>query len=425
MWQKSKFEVDRIKAGESAKVGLLVEVKAPELAVTVTARNPQAIVFVVDRSGSMGDGRLDLVKDSIGELVGRLAPTDYMAIVSFDTELEIHVPMQPVGATSAQKIRRDLAGLEPRGGTNIEMGYLAGLTEASKAPGDMERLVVLLSDGQANDGVQDPAQLGQLAAFATEHLVKTSTIGIGKGFDERILSSIAGAGHGNHFAAVVLQEALAGLQDEIDGLLQRSLSDLTCMVEIVDKSKKVWVHPLGYIKSKKGHLGGLTVQLSDMAAGEERGFAFVVDVDSISDPGDIEFKVLVSGSEVSTGQKVEQVSYLKLNIASPVGFVQPARDEDVVAEILAYRLTDVKAMAAAAAYRGDFSEARRLIREAQGDTQHLIQNIKSLSPRLRARLLAEHAELGQLLDANQDVLSKRATESSFRSARSKQDPRNK
>jgi secreted protein with Ig-like and vWFA domain len=55
--------------------------------------------------------------------------------------------MQPVGITSAQKIRRDLATLEPRGGTNIELGYVAGLQEAAKAPEGIERLVILLSDG--------------------------------------------------------------------------------------------------------------------------------------------------------------------------------------------------------------------------------------------------------------------------------------
>jgi Ca-activated chloride channel family protein len=425
MWQKSKFEVDRIKAGQPAKIGLLVEVKAPEMAETVTKRNPQAVVFVVDRSGSMGNGRLDLVKDSIGELVGRLSPTDYLSIVSFDTEIETHVPMQPVGITSAQKIRRDLATLEPRGGTNIELGYVAGLQEAAKAPEGIERLVILLSDGEANSGIQDPAQLGQVAAFATEHLVKTSTIGIGEGFDERILSAIAGSGQGNHFAAVKLDEAVAGLQDEIDGLLQRTLTDLTCMVEVTDKSKQVWVHPLGYIKSKVGHLGGLTVSLSDMAAGEERGFAFVLDISAVADIGTLEFKTVVTATDVRTGLKVDQNSLITINIADPVGFVNPARDEDVVAEILAYRLTDIKALAADAAYRGDFEEARRLIREAQGETTQLLRHMKTLSPRLRKRLTDENNELGELLNVQHEVLSKRANESSYRSARSKQDPRKK
>ena len=425
MKQNTKIEVSRIKVGEPAKVGVVVEVTAPVISLSADSRKPQALVFVVDRSGSMGDGRLDLVKNSIGELVGRLAPTDYLSILSFDTDIEIHLPMQPVGSANAQKIRRDLATLDPRGGTNFELGYQAGLLEAAKAPESMERTVILLSDGHANGGLQDPIQLGQLAAFATEHLVKTSTIGIGNGFDEKILVSIANSGQGNHFAAVKLEEAIAGLQDELDGLLQRSLTDLTCMVELVTPDRKVWVHPLGYIKSQKGHLGGLTVNLSDMASGEVRGFAFVLDLTAIGQPGTLEIRTLVSATNLLDETKVEASQTVTLEVAPVAGFIQPARDEDVVAEILAYRLSDVKQLAAEAAMRGDFEQARRLIRQAQGDTKHLIDTMSSLSPRLRNRLVAEHSEMEGLLREADVSMSKRVNESSFRTHRSKMDPRNK
>lgn len=425
MKQNTKLEVSRIKAGQPSKVGVLVEVTAPTLQETGQARSPQAIIFVVDRSGSMGDGRLELVKNTIGELVGRLSPTDYLAVVSFDTELETHVPIQLVGTTNAQKLRRELANLEPRGGTNIELGFVAGLQEAAKAPDGIERRVILLSDGQANDGVIDPISLGQIAAFATEHLVKTSTIGIGEGYDERILASIANAGQGNHFAAVVLEEAIAGMQNEIDSLLQRSLAELSCTVEIVDQHKGVWVHPLGYVKSKKGFPGGLTVDLNDMASGEVRGFAFVLDIDAIQDLETLKVQTTVRGTAIESGDQVASTQSVTLEISEPIGFVVPVRDEDVVAEILAYRLTDVKALAAQAAMKGDFEEAKRLIRQAQGDTKHLMDNLDALSPRLRTRLMSEHKELSDLLTESQLSFSKRAMESSFRSARSQVDPRSK
>ena len=425
MKQQTKIEVSRIKAGRPAKVGVLVEVTAPTLKETVKARNPQALVFVVDRSGSMGDGRLDLVKNTIGELVGRLSPTDYLSVVSFDTEIEIHVPIQKVGTTDAQKLRRELANLEPRGGTNIELGFVAGLQEAAKAPDGIERRVILLSDGQANSGVVDPVALGQMAAFATEHLVKTSTIGIGEGYDERILASVANAGQGNHFAAIVLEEAISGMQHEIDSLLERSLTDLSCTVEIVDKDRGIWVHPLGYVRSQKGFLGGLRVELNDMASGEVRGFAFVLDLDAVEDIETLSIQTTVRATEVETGDEVGAIKIVTLEVSDPKGFVAPARDEDVVAEILAYRLTDVKALAAQAAMRGDFEEAKRLIRQAQGDTKHLMDNLDALSPRLRTRLMAEHKELTDLLVESQASFSKRATESSFRSARSQADPRKK
>jgi Ca-activated chloride channel family protein len=373
----------------------------------------------------MGDCRLDLVKNSIGELVGQLAPTDFLSIVSFDTEVEVHLPIQPVGIADAQKIRRDLATLEPRGGTNIELGYAAGLTEAARAPEGMNRTVILLSDGHANNGVQDPTQLGKLAAYATEHLVKTSTIGIGSDFDEKILVGIAGSGQGNHFAAVELSEAIAGLQDEIDGLLQRSLTDLTCRIELVIPDRKVWFNALGYVKSQKGHLGGLTVRLSDMASGEVRGFAFLMDLASVTKPETLEIRTVVTATDLQSGTTVEETSSVTLDAAEAAGFIQPARDEDVVAEILAYRLTDIKQQAAEAAMRGEFDLAKDLIRRAQGDTKHMIDNMKNLSPRLKTRLMSEHEELGELMREGEASMSKRVFESSFRTHRSKTDPRKK
>jgi hypothetical protein len=114
-----------------------------------------------------------------------------------------------------------------------------------------------------------------------------------------------------------------------------------------------------------------------------------------------------------------------LDAAEAAGFIQPARDEDVVAEILAYRLTDIKQQAAEAAMRGEFDLAKDLIRRAQGDTKHMIDNMKNLSPRLKTRLMSEHEELGELMREGEASMSKRVFESSFRTHRSKTDPRKK
>ena len=68
----TRLEALRIKAGEPKTLGLLVEATAPAVPEQQLNRTPQAIVFLVDRSGSMGGGRLELVKNTIGEMVGQL-----------------------------------------------------------------------------------------------------------------------------------------------------------------------------------------------------------------------------------------------------------------------------------------------------------------------------------------------------------------
>jgi Ca-activated chloride channel family protein len=427
MKQISKLEVTRIKAGKAAQVGLLVELSAPKVTGSrLEARQPEAIVFVVDRSGSMGDGRLELVKNTIGEIIGRLAPTDYLGIISFDTEVEVHLPLKPVGSANAQSIRRDLANLESRGGTNIELGYLAGVMESNKAPENVKRRVILLSDGQANDGPTDPARFGQIAASATEHLVTTSTIGIGNGYDEQILVALADSGHGNHFAATELPDAIAGMQDEIDGLLERALSNVSCKIVSLSKEAKFKLTPLGFNRGVQTEGAETTVKFGDLASQEARGFAFLIDIASLTlgtEP--LEFEITVEAFDYSSNQVAIETSRVTLEIADPVGFVVPVKNEDVVAEVLAYRVADLKTIAIRAATLNDMQLAKRTISSAKAQITDLLASAKDLSPRIKARLEAESEEMDILLEQSAPDFSKRTTESVFRNSRAKSDPRKK
>lgn len=423
----ARLEANRIKAGEAKALGLLVEATAPQLPQQQITRSPQALVFVVDRSGSMGGGRLDLIKNTIGELIGQLSPSDFVSILSFDTAVEVHVPISAKSELDIAEVRRELVKLEPRGRTDIELGFRHGLAEAAKAPSGVEAKLVLLSDGHANNGIKDPVQLGQLAALATEHLVTTSTIGIGTGFDERILSSIASSGRGNHFAAVKVDEAVAGLQDEIDGLLQRSVRDLSCRILVRGESPLKAIRSVGYVRNQHKLPQGVEVGLGELVSGEERGYAFALEFAAFekSFEGSFDIDILVTGRNALTDEPISELISLQLEVANPVGFVAPEIDEDVVAELAVFKMADLKSEAASAAQAGSYEEARKLISEAQSDTAALLRQLDKLSPRVRLRVLAENRELAELLGFTDLEFAKRATESSYRSSRSKANPRDK
>ncbi len=421
MKQNTRLEVLAVKAETSNQVGMLVEVTAPTLSTMQVQRRSHGVVFVVDRSGSMGGGRLDLVKNTIGELIGRLSPEDHVAIVSFDTEIEIHQSMAQVSSINAQALRRNLSTLDPRGGTNIELGFLAGIEETKKLPSGVEATLILLSDGQANEGAYSPEQLGHLAAQATEHMVKTSTLGIGTGYNEQIMSHMASAGAGNHFAAVELADAVAGLQDEIDGLLERALEHISC--EITIDLPGVKITPLGYVRGNKAVNSGIQVQLGELASGESRGYAFMLDLQKSNAGTIINVTTIVRALQIENAEAVEADQQLTIEVQEARGFVLPPKDEDVVAEVMAYRLAEIKRRAIDAAMGGDFGYAKRIIIQAQGDLVFMLSNFRNLSPRVRSRIESEQEELKELLDHNIDSFGKRATESMFRTSQSKADPR--
>jgi len=126
-----------------------------------------------------------------------------------------------------------------------------------------------------------------------------------------------------------------------------------------------------------------------------------------------------------TEEPISELISLQLEVANPVGFVAPEIDEDVVAELAVFKMAELKSEAASAAQAGSFDEARKLISEAQSDTAALLRQLDKLSPRVRLRVLAENRELAELLGFTDLEFAKRATEFSYRSSRSKANPRDK
>ena len=424
MKQISKLEVPYIQEGKTNMVGALVEITAPLVEVRDRKRKQQAVVFVIDRSGSMGGKPLEIVKDTINEIIGKLDPTDLVSVISFDTQVENHVSLIPLGHMSLQGIRQSVNEIEARGGTNISLGYSAGLNEADKAPDGVESRVILLSDGHANSGVIEPSSFAKTAASATEHLIKTSTIGIGERYDEKILEQMSQGGAGNHFAAIEVEEAVTGLNDEIDGLLERSLTEVQIEV-FLPEIPGIKIQPLGYTRKIKKTDRGVLVTYGEMASHETRGFAFLVNIPKLNaaEKPNLSISFKAKAIDVESGEQLRALSRAKLDIVEKSGYSAPVRDENVAAEVMAFKLSDIKKQAAEAAQSGDLEQARTIIRGAQTEVELIAKNLDKLSPRLKQKIIDERSELAQFMHYRESELSKRATESSYRSARSKTDPR--
>lgn len=281
-----KIEYNCLKADQKNALGLMFEVTAPEAPADENpkAREPKGIVFVIDRSGSMGGGRLELVKQSILDMIPRLSPTDYLSVVTFDDYAKVELPYLELQKVRMADLRKRIGEIEPGGSTNLEAGYREGLGQATKAPAGVETTLVLLSDGEANAGIIEPVELGRLAAKATEHLITTSTLGIGEGYDETILNAMSVSGGGNHFAAYRLVEAVDGLSDEFDGLLKKTVANLEIEIEalgqFIDQDFKV--RKVNYLREFNTYPGRATANLGDLASKEEKNFVFEVTLPAIN-----------------------------------------------------------------------------------------------------------------------------------------------
>ncbi|MFL0770766.1 MAG: VWA domain-containing protein, partial [Prochlorococcus sp.] len=139
-------------------------------------RPPLNLALVIDRSGSMSGAKLSNARKAACFLAGELTARDRLAIVSFDDEIRVVVPSQPV--RDPQPFIAAINTITSGGCTALFDGWLAGAMQVAEHlnPAALNR-VLLLSDGQANDGLTDQDEIAEKVAGLGQRGVSTSAFG--------------------------------------------------------------------------------------------------------------------------------------------------------------------------------------------------------------------------------------------------------
>ncbi len=207
-------------AGEGT-LDLLVRVQAPDAPPAgigpAPQRQPLRLALVVDRSGSMAGEPLQEALRCVEAIAEGLTARDQVAVVLYDDQVQVPVPLGPGG--DADRIRRALAGVESGGTTALFDGWQQGarLLEGG-LPGTLSR-VLLLSDGQANRGLDDAAAIGRHCADWAGRGVGTTTIGLGAHFHEDLMLGMARAGGGQSYYGRSAEDLRPRFEEELQ-LLQ-------------------------------------------------------------------------------------------------------------------------------------------------------------------------------------------------------------
>ena len=286
------LDVDVIALEQQDTVTVLLEMTAPPAPQVSDERPAHTIVVVLDRSGSMRGGRLDAAKSALLNLIDRLDPKDRLGVVTFADSAQVAIPATALGDYGKDNAHAVVRSIATSGNTDLSSGYLRGIREARRVADKTGATIVLLSDGQANTGVTDPEQLLGVARDAHSKGVTTSTIGIGRDYDETVLVAITSGGSGNHSFADHAEGAASALAAEVTGLLSKTVQAASLHIKPGPEISTITVlNELPCV----GVIDGVLVELGDFYGDETRRLVLTVEVPGrrelgITSIADLEFR---------------------------------------------------------------------------------------------------------------------------------------
>ena len=198
-----------------------------------TEQQPVHLLFLIDTSGSMEESsKLVNVKKSMSFILPFLTERDQISLVTFDDDAKTHITMSTVTAENKQALDYKIQQIRTDGSTNLSAGLLTassifdlGITSERKQG------LIILTDGHANVGIRDEAQL--LDLVRTQLLQKNpglslTTVAYGADHNADLLSKMSIEGGGSYNIVKNLEDVASVFGEILGGLLSISAQ----MVEV-------------------------------------------------------------------------------------------------------------------------------------------------------------------------------------------------
>lgn len=150
------------------------------------------LVLVIDRSGSMSDGKLELAKEAAIRTVELMRDEDTVGVVAFDSAPWWVV--EPTKLSDRESIIETIQGIQPDGGTEIYTALDAGYKGLLELEAERKHMI-LLTDGQSSSS----SPYSAITDAMNEHLMTLSTVAVGDGADQVLLKSLADAAKGRYY----------------------------------------------------------------------------------------------------------------------------------------------------------------------------------------------------------------------------------
>jgi Ca-activated chloride channel homolog len=379
-WLTVRTDRPLISASAPSTRYLLIRVIAPS-APARDGRMPVNVSLVLDRSGSMEDGRkFTLARQAVEQALRMLRSDDCFSLVVYDDEIDLLAPSSLATAAAKTRALDALKDIGPRGSTNLGAGWLRGCEQVADhlVGEDAVSRCLLLTDGLANRGMQNRSELALHAAELQRRGVSTSTFGVGADFDERLLRDMALQGGGNFYFIEGAAQIPGILTGELGEALEVTVRNAALEITL---PRNADAEPVSRFRHRRAHGDNeLRIELGDLVSEQEQTVVVKVTLPPGREVGSLtNLAVSLTGRDVAAAS-----TELGWTCATDADAEQQHRDREVDREVARVYAALARVTATEANQVGDFRGARHVIER----TAARIQSYAGEDPELR-RIAAE------------------------------------
>ncbi|WP_428033237.1 vWA domain-containing protein [Amphritea sp.] len=359
------------------------------------ARIPANVAIVLDKSGSMDGDKIQYAREAAIMAIKRLDERDIVSVVSYDSQVQVVVPATAVH--NQQAIYAAIRHIQADGNTALFAGVSKGANELRTfLSRNRVNRVILLSDGLANVGPQSASELGELGASLAKEGISVTTIGLGLGYNEDLMTRLAGYSDGNHAFVENAEDLASVFQYEFGDVLSVVAQGVN--IEIRCRNG---VKPIRLLGRKSEIIGDrVTTRLNQLYSEQEKFVILEVEVPEQLAETELELvavevhydNLFTQNEEQLSGQSVARFSGSKQE-------VRAARDDKTLEAAVEQVANEYSRDAIKARDSGDLEGAKKIL---QDSASYLGSQAESLnSPKLQKQE-AEALQDADSLELEQD-----------------------
>ena len=233
--------------------------------------------------------------------------------------------------------------------------------------------VILISDGQANEGLTATPALSNLSRRTLARGVNVTTMGVGLDFNEEVMTAMAEHG-GGHYYFIQSSSALARFFTE----------ELDTMTAIVGQhaTLKLTLEPgvelqeiYGYTYDRSGDT--ITVNLPDFFGGQDRKIMCKLRIPTGREGKRSVARVELLYRDPNTGKKLASSSHAMVTVTSEEAQVSQGQDKHVLAKVEQVEAATTINAAMNAYARGDVDRSKALLKAQIMRTRTVNRKLKN------------------------------------------------